>query len=156
MSKERIKNELEKICKEFNFIQILNELKKINILKYFFDFDPLKININNNEIDIETFAKEYNDNNLDLFDLPLDFARNKLMVDQSEPISIFLMDKLMKSDSKFFLDEPINENIELDNDSSFADYHSENELLSNVTSGTHVPRRTLRFIKNNYQIVKIN
>ena len=106
---------------------------------------------NNNEIDIETFAKEYNDNNLDLFDLPLDFARNKLMVDQSEPISIFLMDKLMKSDSKFFLDEPINENIELDNDSSFADYHSENELLSNVTSGTHVPRRTLSFIKNNYQ-----
>ena len=51
LSKERIKNELEKICKEFNFIQILNELKKINILKYFFDFDPLKININNNEID---------------------------------------------------------------------------------------------------------
>lgn len=51
LSKERIKNELEKICKEFNFIQILNELKKINILKYFFDFDPLNININNNEID---------------------------------------------------------------------------------------------------------
>ena len=51
LSKERIKNELEKICKEFNFIQILNELKKINILKYFFDFDKLKININNNEID---------------------------------------------------------------------------------------------------------
>ena len=51
LSKERIKNELEKICKEFNFIQILNELKNINILKYFFDFDPLKININNNEID---------------------------------------------------------------------------------------------------------
>ena len=51
LSKERIKNELEKICKEFNFIQILNELKKINILKYFFDFDPLNININNNEVD---------------------------------------------------------------------------------------------------------
>ena len=51
LSKERIKNELEKICNEFNFIQILNELKKINILKYFFDFDPLNININNNEID---------------------------------------------------------------------------------------------------------
>ena len=51
LSKERIKNEIEKICKEFNFIQILNELKKINILKYFFDFDPLNININNNEID---------------------------------------------------------------------------------------------------------
>ena len=51
LSKERIKNELEKICNEFNFIQILNELKKINILKYFFDFDPLNININNNEVD---------------------------------------------------------------------------------------------------------
>jgi len=51
LSKERIKNEIEKICKEFNFIQILNELKKIDILKYFFDFDPLNINFNNNEID---------------------------------------------------------------------------------------------------------
>ena len=51
LSKERIKNEIEKICKELNFIQILNDLKKIDILKYFFDLDPLKIKVKNNEID---------------------------------------------------------------------------------------------------------
>lgn len=51
LSKERIKNEIEKICKELNFIQILNDLKKIDILKYFFDLDPLKIKLKNNEID---------------------------------------------------------------------------------------------------------
>ena len=47
LSKERIKNEIEKICKELNFIKILKELKKIDILKYFFDFDPLIIKANN-------------------------------------------------------------------------------------------------------------
>lgn len=51
LSKERIKNEIEKICKELNFIQILNDLKKIDILKYFFELDPLKIKVKNNEID---------------------------------------------------------------------------------------------------------
>ena len=51
LSKERIKNEIEKICKELNFIKILKELKKIDILKYFFDFDPLIIKANNNKID---------------------------------------------------------------------------------------------------------
>ena len=51
LSKERIKNEIEKICKERNFIKILKELKKIDILKYFFDIDPLKIKANNNKID---------------------------------------------------------------------------------------------------------
>ena len=51
LSKERIKNEIEKICKELNFIKILDELKNLNILKYFFDFDPLNLKANNNKID---------------------------------------------------------------------------------------------------------
>ncbi len=105
----------------------------------------------NKELDVEGFAKEFVENKIDLSELPLEFAKDKLINNPSNPESIFLSDRLMKAESNFELDEDINETFDLDNDSSYADHHSENESLSYATRGTHVPRITLSFIKNNYQ-----
>ena len=46
ISNERIKNEIEKISNEKNCKNILIELQKFGALKYFYEFDPSKINFN--------------------------------------------------------------------------------------------------------------
>jgi len=102
------------------------------------------------DLDIDSFAKEYMENKLTLDDLPIEFAVQYLSKTPGEPASIFLMDRIMKAENRGELDEDISDFYQLDNDSSFADFHSESELLINATKGTHVPRRTLSFIKNNY------
>ncbi len=109
LSKERIKNELEKICKEFNFIQILNELKKINILKYFFDFDPLKININNNEID-NWLLLIYEIRKIDYFENNTFFSEYNFSKKLKEKINnlIFIINLIKKNPSN--LNKDISEN----------------------------------------------
>ena len=46
LSKDRIKNEIEKISFEPNCKEILIELKKLGALKFFYDFEPSEINFN--------------------------------------------------------------------------------------------------------------
>ena len=50
ISKDRIKNEIEKITLEPNCKEILIELKKIGALKFFYDFEPSEINFNQKNI----------------------------------------------------------------------------------------------------------
>jgi tRNA nucleotidyltransferase/poly(A) polymerase len=50
LSKDRIKNEIEKISFEPNCKEILVELKKLGALKFFYDFEPSEINFNQKKI----------------------------------------------------------------------------------------------------------
>ena len=50
LSKDRIKNEIEKISFEPNCKEILIELKKLGALKFFYDFEPSEINFNQKNI----------------------------------------------------------------------------------------------------------
>ena len=100
--------------------------------------------------DLDAFIKSFQENKLNIDQLPIDFARSQLFDKASEPVSLFLSDRLMKAENSFQLDEPSYETFEADSDKNYGDYHSENDLLANATQGTFIPRHTLSFNKNNY------
>ena len=72
------------------------------------------INKFNKDLDVDSFVKEYMENKLDLFDLPLDFADQYLTKTPAEPVSIFLMDRLMKAENRGELDEDISYSYQLE------------------------------------------